>query len=99
MFVARSRSVARPGIRPTYQKSAGRGASAGPGRAGGTAPWARLAQMFVARSRSVARSGIRPTYQKSAETVAYVETAKTSHISGLRNCGQSPIVLGYGKSQ
>src|SRR4029078_7030822 len=31
-----------------------------------------------------------------AETVAYVETANTSHISGLRNCGQRPIVFGYG---
>src|SRR6185436_14980095 len=29
----------------------------------------------------------------------YVETAKTSQISGLRNCGQRPIVFGYGKSQ
>jgi hypothetical protein len=35
-----------------------------------------------------------PTYQKSSETVAYVETAKTSHISGLRNCGHSDIVFG-----
>jgi hypothetical protein len=47
----------------------------------------------------VARSGISPTYQNSAETVAYVDTANTSHISGLRNCGQRPIVFGYGKSQ
>src|SRR6478609_814840 len=51
------------------------------------------------RSRSVARSGMRPTNQNSAETVAYVETAKTSQTSGLRNCGQTPIVFGYGKSQ
>ena len=31
--------------------------------------------------------------------MAYVETAKTSHISGLRNCGHTRMVLGYGKSQ
>ena len=29
----------------------------------------------------------------------YVETANTSHISGLLNCGQMWSVLGYGKSQ
>ncbi len=39
-------------------------------------------------------SGIRPTYQKSNDTVRYVDTAKTSQISGLRNCGQIPIVFG-----
>ena len=55
--------------------------------------------MFFARSRSVARSGTSPTYQNSSETVRYVETAKTSQISGLRNCGQIPIVFGYGSSQ
>ena len=48
---------------------------------------------------SVARSGISPTYQNKSDTVAYVETAKTSQISGLRHCGQSAIVLGYGSSQ
>ncbi len=37
--------------------------------------------------------------QNSSETVKYVETAKTSHISGLRNCGQTPITFGYGNSQ
>src|SRR5262245_24027083 len=51
------------------------------------------------RSRSVARSGIRPTNQNSSETVAYVETANTSHTSGLLNCGHTFIVLGYGNSQ
>src|SRR6266851_2544643 len=51
------------------------------------------------RSRSVARSGMRPTNQKSADTVAYVDTANTSQMSGLRNCGQMLIVLGYGNSQ
>src|SRR5437762_2363683 len=51
------------------------------------------------RSRSVARSGIRPTNQKSSETVAYVETANTSQISGLRNCGHTPMEFGYGNSQ
>jgi hypothetical protein len=50
----------------------------------------------TARSRSVAKSGISPTNQNSSETVPYVETAKTSQINGLRNCGQIPIVLGYG---
>ena len=42
---------------------------------------------------------MRPTNQKRAEIVAYVETAKTSHMRGLRNCGQRPIVFGYGNSQ
>src|SRR5438552_5370242 len=51
------------------------------------------------RSRSVARSGIKPTYQNSSDTVAYVETAKTSQTSGLLNCGQMPIAFGYGNSQ
>src|SRR3954452_7309723 len=54
---------------------------------------------LLERSRNVARSGIRPTYQNISDTVAYVETANTSHISGLRNCGHSVIVFGYGKSQ
>src|SRR6187401_3194733 len=44
-------------------------------------------------------SGISPTYQNTTDTVAYVETANTSQISGLRNCGHRPIVFGYGKSQ
>src|SRR5262245_41807216 len=55
--------------------------------------------LLRARSRNVAKSGISPTNQNIAETVAYVDTAKTSHISGLRNCGQIPIVLGYGNNQ
>jgi hypothetical protein len=38
-------------------------------------------------------------YQNSSDTVAYVLTANTSHISGLRHCGQRPIVFGYGSSQ
>src|SRR5215510_14733212 len=53
----------------------------------------------LARSRSVARSGISPTNQKSNETVKYVETANTSQTRGLRNCGQTFIVLGDGISQ
>src|SRR5271156_2843374 len=47
-----------------------------------------------ARSRNVARSGIKPTNQNSSDTVPYVDTANTSQISGLRNCGQIPMVLG-----
>src|SRR6476469_3219067 len=54
---------------------------------------------FFTRSRSVARSGISPTYQNNNETVAYVDTANTSQTNGLRNCGQTPIVLGYGNIQ
>src|SRR5437870_7166374 len=42
---------------------------------------------------------MRPMNQKRNETVAYVETANTSQISGLRNCGHTPIVFGYGNSQ
>src|SRR6478609_2818348 len=53
----------------------------------------------VARSRNVPRSGIMPTYQKTIETVAYVETANTSQISGLLNWGHRPIAFGYGNSQ
>src|SRR5213595_2482703 len=37
--------------------------------------------------------------QNSREIVAYVETAKTSHTRGLRNCGHTFIVLGEGNSQ
>src|SRR5438128_12025045 len=51
------------------------------------------------RSRSVARSGISPTYQNNSDTVAYVDTANTSHTSGLLNCGHTPIVFGYGTIQ
>ena len=51
------------------------------------------------RSRNVARSGTMPMNQKRTDVVRYVDTAKTSHMSGLRNCGQSPIVFGYGNSQ
>ena len=40
-----------------------------------------------------------PRYQKISEMVKYVATAKKSQISGLRNCGQTPIVDGYGISQ
>src|SRR5438045_1804385 len=57
------------------------------------------AARFSERSRRVARSGINPMNQNSREIVAYVETAKTSHTSELRNCGHTLIVLGYGKSQ
>ena len=38
-------------------------------------------------------------YQNTTEIVAYVETAKTSHASGERNCGHTFIVFGYGNSQ
>ena len=47
----------------------------------------------------VAKSGTSPTYQNTAEIVAYVETANTSHTSGLRNCDQTPMLLGYGNIQ
>src|ERR1700679_4023039 len=40
-----------------------------------------------------------PMYQNTIEIVAYVETANTSQASGLRNCGQTFIVFGYGNSQ
>ena len=50
-------------------------------------------------SRSVARSGMRPMYQNNADTDAYVVTANTSQISGLRKLGHMPIVLGMGSSQ
>src|SRR5437764_8788458 len=62
-------------------------------------PYANFGKRLVARSRRVARSGTRPTNQNSADTVAYVETANTSHTNGLRKFGSMPIVLGYGKSQ
>ena len=35
-----------------------------------------------------------PVYQNNNDTVKYVETAKTSQMSGLRNCGQMFIVFG-----
>src|ERR1700678_102496 len=62
-------------------------------------PKITLETLFVDLSRSVARSGTSPTNQKSKETVAYVETAKTSQTSGLLNCGHSHIGFGYGISQ
>src|SRR3954463_4485968 len=45
-------------------------------------PYAMNRIFVVARSRKVARSGTMPMYQNSTETVAYVETANTSHSSG-----------------
>ena len=37
-------------------------------------------------------------YQNSRDTVKYVDTAKTSHKSGERNCGQISLALGMGSS-
>ena len=37
-------------------------------------------------------------YQKRMETVAYVETAKTSHSKGLLNCGHIAFELGRGNN-
>src|SRR6185437_5370976 len=62
-------------------------------------PYKYLAIGALARSRSVPKSGTMPMYQKTTEIVAYVETAKTSHASGLRNCGHTFILFGYGSSQ
>src|SRR5437868_11922919 len=62
-------------------------------------PYVNLAKRLPARSRSVAKSGIRPTYQNSSDTVAYVDTANTSHTSGLRKLGWIRMVFGYGNSQ
>src|SRR5258706_13733901 len=53
----------------------------------------------VPLTRSVARSGSRPTYQNNSDTVKYVETANTSQIRGLLNCGQIDMLFGYGNSQ
>src|SRR6266498_10144 len=50
-------------------------------------------------SRKLARSGMRPTNQNTSEIVPYVDTANTSHTSGLRKFGQYDMVLGYGNSQ
>src|SRR5579864_5578370 len=62
-------------------------------------PYMYFANGMDARSRSVPKSGIMPMYQNTTEMVAYVETAKTSHASGERNCGHTFIVFGYGNSQ
>ncbi len=37
--------------------------------------------------------------QNRNDAVKYVETANTSQMSGLRNCGQTPMVSGMGNSQ
>src|SRR6202035_5785732 len=58
-----------------------------------------FAGRFLARSRNVARSGSSPINQNRSETIAYVETAKQSHTSGLRKFGHIFIVSGYGNSQ
>ena len=54
---------------------------------------------LVSRSRIAAKSGIMPTYKKVVEIVRYVEIAKTSHTSGLLNCGQMRRQFAYGISQ
>jgi hypothetical protein len=53
----------------------------------------------VVLSRNAARSGMSPVDQNRSDTVPYVDTAKTSQMSGLRKFGQSVIVFGYGNSQ
>src|SRR5579872_4129820 len=57
-------------------------------------PYRYFAIGAFARSRSVPKSGTMPMYQNTTEIVAYVETAKTSQASGLRNCGHTFIVFG-----
>ena len=38
-----------------------------------------------------------PMYQNRSDVVKYVETANTSHMSGLRNCGHiEPMSFGSG---
>src|SRR6266700_1618772 len=59
----------------------------------------RRTTRVLAESRMLAKSGISPIAQNKNEIVKYVETAKTSQINGLRNCGHTPMLLGYGKSQ
>ena len=44
-------------------------------------------------------SGMSPMKRNVVETVRYVEMAKTSHTSGLLNCGQMSRQFGYGMSQ
>src|SRR5271170_7722929 len=55
--------------------------------------------LLFERSRMVPKSGTMPMYQNTTEIVAYVETAKTSHASGERNCGHTFIEFGSGSSQ
>ena len=50
----------------------------------------------VARSRNVAKSGTKPVYQNRTDTVKYVETANTSHMSALRKFCQMPQLFGIG---
>src|SRR5215212_7879545 len=54
--------------------------------------WPRAAQ----RSRNEPRSGTRPMYQNRTDVVRYVDTANTSHMSGLRNCGHICMSFGCG---
>ncbi len=54
----------------------------------------RRRQRSGARSRMTARSGTSPRYQNMRETLKYVVTAATSHVSELRNCGHTCIVDG-----
>ena len=71
-------------------------ASAAPTRASpspGCRRYTGPSDSWTGRAGSPGR-GSSPTYQNKSETVAYVETANTSQISGLRHCGQRPIVLG-----
>src|SRR5215467_1260565 len=56
----------------------------------------RLRQPAVA-SRRAATSGMRPTMKNTALIVRYVDTAKTSHISGERKFGHSERWFAYGK--
>src|SRR5215210_5961169 len=46
-------------------------------------PYTSRCHFFWAWSRRAARSGTRPKYQNTSDTVKYVVTANTSHVSGL----------------
>jgi hypothetical protein len=58
-------------------------------------PYATFAQTSGPVAQ-LARSGIMPTYQKRSDTVAYVETAKTSQMSGLRKFGHMSMASDRG---
>ena len=59
-------------------------------------PYPIRCHLFRAWSRSAARSGMSPMYQNTSEIVKYVVTANTSQVSGDRNCGYMPAMLGNG---
>jgi len=87
-------------VRPEADKRFRSDASGAPSRASlGRACRRLFWQRDESRDRERGHVGTEADEPEQCRDGGVVETAKTSHMSGLRNCGHTRMVLGYGKSQ